>query len=383
MQPRRIAAICAAGSVLLASACAGVGTQETILVTSTQWVAADEDQTAAEEPSEAQATSSQRTFSGDVPAPEGVAGAGWAKEYEWVLDHPSDYPVSSAATYTPNGTYEYALVEATGGGAPELLLAVGGTDTSPVIAFTIGPDGKARATKDVLVMGAPGNGPGRLAVWASAKGQGLYQITTSAGAPTAASDLFTIDGAKLRSAGASEVFDNGGYLPDHQLIEWLPVADRAALRNRELTVMSPANAAGSRTAEPSTAAADQDPNDTSTFTGNVVRKTGDEIMSPKGYGMPNGQDGDSEYFILQLDSPRTVTAIHAPDTMTETISEISLGYREYKNGAVSLTSGLEWEQYVGERIEITVGYDDRNFPTDTTMPIGMMRATPPDVKVLG
>lgn len=65
-----------------------------------------------------------------------------------------------------------------------------------------------------------------------------------------------------------------------------------------------------------------------------------------------------------------------------TIAEISLGYREYKSGAVSLTSGLEWEEYVGERIEITVGYDDRNFPTDTTMPLGMMRANPSDVKVL-
>ena len=55
------------------------------------------------------------------------AAAAWKREYEYVLEHPDDYPVNSAAQYTPGGASKYAIVEATGGGTPELLSTVPAT----------------------------------------------------------------------------------------------------------------------------------------------------------------------------------------------------------------------------------------------------------------
>ena len=89
-------------------------------------------------------------------------------------------------------------MEATGGGTPELLLAFDGSDTTPVIVFTIGEDGKVRASTDMLVMGAPGNGGGRLAVWASASGNGVYQISGSSMGKELTSERFTLDGTSPR-----------------------------------------------------------------------------------------------------------------------------------------------------------------------------------------
>ena len=184
MRFRRAFALVAAGSVGVVSGCAGGGEPETVVVTSTQWVDPETGEaTDTEEPA-----APERDAGSERPS----LGTDWQSEYEWVLSHPGDYAVNSAAQYTPDGTYEYALVEATGGGTPELLLAVGGSDTTPVIVFTIGEDGKARASTDVLVMGAPGNGGGRLAVWASAGGRGVYQISGSSLGKESVSELFAL-----------------------------------------------------------------------------------------------------------------------------------------------------------------------------------------------
>ena len=263
MMLRRVVALGVVGSVGLVSGCAGGGERETVVVTSTQWV--DPDSGAVAEPD-----------AGETKA-EGEAenAADWRTEYEWVLSHPGNYPVNAAAQYTPDGTYEYALVEATGGGTPELLLAVGGSDTTPVIVFTIGDDGKARASTDVLMMGAPGNGGGRLAVRASASGRGVYQISGSSLGKESVSELFALNGTSL-SGGTKENFPSDGLLPDHQLIDWIPVSNLQPLHDGNLTVLPPSGESVSG-GDSQTA-----PSNQIEFVGNVVRKTGEELMAPRG-----------------------------------------------------------------------------------------------------
>lgn len=358
MRFRRALALVVVGSVWVVSGCAGGGERETVVVTSTQWV--DPDSGAVAEPD-----------AGETKA-EGEAenAADWRTEYEWVLSHPGNYPVNAAAQYTPDGTYEYALVEATGGGTPELLLAVGGSDTTPVIVFTIGDDGKARASTDVLMMGAPGNGGGRLAVRASASGRGVYQISGSSLGKESVSELFALNGTSL-SGGTKENFPSDGLLPDHQLIDWIPVSNLQPLHDGNLTVLPPSGESASR-GEPQTASSHQ-----IEFVGNVVRKTGEELMAPRGLDMPNGQDPQSEYFLLWLDQPMSVTGFVGGGTDTKEIQYVALGSRElWPRGPEE--KNIEWEGRVGERIRILKNKDAIGFPSDTSMPLGALWISPED-----
>jgi len=348
MHIRRALALAVIGSVGVVSGCAGGGERETVVVTSTQWVDPDSGEVVAE-------------AQGDGGADGAGQASDWQDEYEWVLAHPGDYPVNSAAQYTPDGTYEYALVEATGGGTPELLLAVGGSDASPVIVFTVGKDGKAHASQDVLMMGAPNNGPGRLAVFASSAGSGVYQIGGSAGSREWDSELFTLESTSLRG-GVRETFPRDSHLPDHQLIEWIPVSDTRPLHDGTLTVLNVSGARAGASETPAGAGQVE-------FVGNVVRKTGEELMAPRGLGMPNGQDPQSEYFLLWLDQPMSVTGKKDISTETKQIEYVTLGSREYWPSGPRETHA-EWEQYVGKRMRFVKDKDDVYFPSDTTMPLG-------------
>lgn len=133
MHARRAIALGMVGTALLTAGCGGGdapdAAQDTAWFTS---VKAEGSET----------SSTAETTEPSAGRPEDT-GAAWKREYEWVLEHPDDYPVNSAAQYTPGGASKYAIVEATGGGTPELLLAVGQGHTNPVIVFAIGPDGKA------------------------------------------------------------------------------------------------------------------------------------------------------------------------------------------------------------------------------------------------
>lgn len=355
MHIRRALALAVIGSVGVVSGCAGGGERETVVVTSTQWVDPDSGEVVAE-------------AQGDGGADGAGQASDWQDEYEWVLAHPGDYPVNSAAQYTPDGTYEYALVEATGGGTPELLLAVGGSDVSPVIVFTVGEDGKAHASQDVLMMGAPNNGPGRLAVFASSAGSGVYQIGGSAGSREWGSELFTLEGTSLRG-GVRETFARDSHLLDHQIIEWSPVSDAQPLHDGNLTVRNfdgPAAAPAAAQDTGLSAGAGQ-----VEFVGNVVRKTGEELMSSRGLGMPNGQDPQSEYFLLWLDEPVTVTGQKNISTETKEIQYIALGSRElWPHGPQE--RNIEWESRVGQRIKLVKDQANIAFPSDTSMPLGAL-----------
>ncbi|WP_157034546.1 hypothetical protein [Corynebacterium jeddahense] len=322
-----------------------MGGRETVHVTSTQWVDPD---------------------TGEVvehAEPEAADDSSWQSEFEWVLNHPGDYPVNSAAQYTPDGTYEYALVEANGGGTPELLLAVSSGHTQPVIVFTIGDDGKAHASPEVLIMGTPGNGAAREGVAASASGNGIYQISGSAGSREHLSRHFVLDGASLSKA-SEETFNITQGLPDHQNIEWTPTGDKSALTAGVPVGSGSGSASGSDGASGELQAGQVE------FTGTVRGYTGEELMAPLGYGMPNGEDPNSVYYVLDLDSPLMVRGRTAPGYKTEEVKRFRLGHDEIGARGHSYQDGLEWAQYVDKRVRIVVDEGDVNFPTDTSMPLG-------------
>lgn len=342
------------------------------MVTSTQWVDADTGEAAdAEEPAAPE---------GDAGSEGPSVGAGWQSEYEWVINHPSDYPVNSAAQYTPDGTYEYALVEATGGGTPELLLAVGGSDTSPVIVFTIGDDGKARASTDVLVMGAPGNGGGRLAVWASEGDNGVYQISGSSLGKESVSELFTLSGTSL-SGGAKESFPSDSHLTDHLLIDWIPVSNPQPLHDGNLTVLPPSgeSARGSATAAENGPAV-VDANGNAVFTGNVEAWSTEQARN--GRPAPNDEDPDNVYYVLVFDSPVSVTANKAGSQVAQESPFARLGSVQYtKYGTIDYTNG--WDQYVGKRVRLHVPAGDFGYSSDASLPFGsQLGLSPSDIEVL-
>lgn len=333
------------------------------MVTSTQWVDPDSGSVVSDG---AEAASD----GGEDLGPS--AAVDWQREYEWVLAHPGDYPVNSAAQYTPDGTYQYALVEATGGGTPELLLAVGGSDTSPVIVFTIGEDGKARASTDVLVMGAPGNGGGRLAVWASASGNGVYQISGSSMGRQSTSERFTLDGTSLQG-GAQESFPSDGQLTDHQLIDWTPVSNTQPLYDGNFAVLPPASASVSRGADDTNSSAGPeepvavDSNGDLILTGNVEAWSTEKAR--QGRPTPANESPDNLYYVLVFDSPVSITANKAGSQVAQESPFARLGSLRYSQyGTFDDTNG--WNQYVGHRVRLRVPPNKFWYSSDVSLPFG-------------
>ena len=153
------------------------------------------------------------------------------------------------------------------------------------------------------------------------------------------------------------------------LIDWIPVSNLQPLHDGNLTVLPPSGESVSG-GDSQTA-----PSNQIEFVGNVVRKTGEELMAPRGLDMPNGQDPQSEYFLLWLDQPMTVTGFVGGGTDTKEIQYVALGSRElWPRGPEE--KNIEWEGRVGERIRILKDKDDIGFPSDTSMPLGALWISP-------
>lgn len=360
MHAQRAIALGMVAAALLAAGCGGGApdaAQDTARFTSVQAVG-------SETSSAPQATEP----SADRPADTGAA---WKREYEWVLEHPDDYPVNSAAQYTPGGASKYAIVEATGGGTPELLLAVGQGHTNPVIVFTIGPDGKAVASTDVLILGTPGDGAARETVWAAEDGNGLYQISGSSRSSQALSRHFVLDGTSLSKTGERDI-NKDAPGPEYLGIDWVDIYNRQPLTEGTLTVAplgaaaDTAGAGSSLTAGPGQVQ----------LTGTVRAVTGAELQAGSGRGMPNGEDPQSVYYVLWFDSPQDVTGKKLTEYVTNRQEYAALGMRETMASGRTHTEGLEWADRVGQRVTLTVDQDGLWYPTDAGMPLGAVRVGP-------
>ncbi|WP_394288366.1 hypothetical protein [Corynebacterium variabile] len=104
-----------------------------------------------------------------------------------------------------------------------------------------------------------------------------------------------------------------------------------------------------------------------TLTGNVVETTAGELMD--GGRTPNGEPASDRYIVLQLSSPQQVTARKSggPGTMDKTVSQISLAT---PSGSLS---SIDWDSYVGRQVTVTTTPDGLWFPSDTGLPLGMVR----------
>ena len=298
----------------------------------------------------------------------------WVEVYREILANPGDHPVNPAARYSPTGQYSYALVEANSGGNPELLLAVEAEEFSPVIVFTTdgAEKGKATASTDNLIFGASSVGGARIRLESSASGTGIYQIDSQSTSPKATSQKYTLEGTKLVKSGSPEEMDVMGQLPDHQLIEWTPSDDTAALR---------AGLEGSIGSEPEDAAKSDKPEasesngDDFVFTGVVRAWSTTEAL--RGAPTPNRDDPNNIYYVLVFDEPLEITAFKPGSDYTQVNEFISLGEKDPYND-----DSAEWEPYVGKRVKLTVPRKQAHYSSDTSIPLGALNVTPSKVELV-
>lgn len=305
------------------------------------------------------------------PSQDDDVAAAAKDAYFKVLENPSVYPVHNAEDYELDGKFRYALVEATGDEIPELLLQVGGKEYSPVIVFAYKEStNEAKQIQEVLIRGASGAGGHRLQVWASRSGNGLYQIENHSIQPEALSTLFVVNTMALVAASPEENFDINYPLEDHHPVVWFASDDPEG--------MEIVQGVGGTAEEPDistnvTKSSEVTPDDGNyRFTGKVVVKTNEELMG--GGEMPNNEPRDNEHIVLVLDTPVEVTAqsyAGPRSSQTAVMTEISLpGGYEY--GSIS---GNPWASYIGQRITITSSPDQLKYPSDTSMPLGVVRVT--------
>lgn len=328
-----------------------------MIVTATEWVDPDSGEVVT-------------TEVGTPSAPKGDT-ADWPAEYAKVLDDPAAYnfnvpsPGRDEVDHVPDGDYFYALVEANGGGAPELLLSSMSSDEhanhfARVLVFST-DGGSLQTSSESVIYGAAGAGGSRAGVQASQLGRGLFQAHWVSGTGDGSTVWHDVDGATLSSPTEPEEMNVQSPRPGHLNVDWQPTDDRAALDAGELTVSMPEMRSPAPVDEPDVV-----------IEGTVVAKTGTELID----SMPNGEDPDSEYFLLQLDEPREFTDYyHATSVYTRDAEYVSLGRREISARGNERLEGLEWEQLAGERVRLTVPAENVHFPTDTSMPPKALRVS--------
>ena len=346
---------------LFLASCSTAG--ETVVVTATEWVDPDSGEVV---------TTEIGAPSAPEDATEENSGATeWPAEYAKVLDDPEAYnfnvpsPGRDEVDHVPDGEYFYALVEANGGGAPELLLSSMSSDEhsnhfARVLVFST-DGGSLETSSDSLIYGAAGAGGSRAGVEASQLGRGLFQAHWVSGTGDGSTVWHDVDGAALSSPTEPEEMNVQYPRPGHLAVNWHPTQDRAALDAGELTVSLPEMRGLAPVDEPDVV-----------IEGTVVAKTGAELID----SMPNGEDPASEYFLLQLDAPREFTDHHhATSVYTREAEYVSLGRREISARGHERLDGLEWERLQGERVRLTVAPEHVHFPTDTSMPTGALRVS--------
>lgn len=258
-----------------------------------------------------------------------------------VLLNPPTMAESRESRFHPTGAYSYAFVEATGDDSPYMLLRIEGEEFSRVLVYTLDDSGAPVAASGYLIDGAAGVGGSRARVLASASGAGVYQIDYQSVRPEGTSALYRLEGDSLVK-GPSMTVEALSTPPDHVEIDWRPVTGRAR----------------------------PDSQNTTTFTGTVREKSTSEVM--KGLPVPNGEPESNRYYVLELDAPMTITGRSSGGGfLTRTITDAALGLRdEYSDNSA------RWVPLVESRVSITADNSDLWFPSDTGLPLGMLRISP-------
>lgn len=292
-------------------------------------------------------------------APLEDPSANAVEEYAQILANPSIYPFTEISRFVPTGTYSYALVEATSDSVPELLLRVDSQEFAPILVFSYDENTQSAVQAGgVLIDGAASAGGSRVKVRASNSGAGIHQLDWYSIQPVGESTLYGIQGNSLTQIADPEDFMVGELLPDHHEITWIDANDPSGLS----TVQS----GGSSIQQAVPTPVQQPASNLHYFSGVVTMQTAGELM--RGERTPNGEPATDLYLVLALDAPIEITARNAAtDPQTRTISEVSLGRYIPANG------DNEWIGYLDTHVEITATTDQVWFPTDTGLPLGMLR----------
>ncbi|MHA2789542.1 hypothetical protein ACXZ66_10400 [Corynebacterium sp. S7] len=280
-----------------------------------------------------------------------------SQAYAKVLANPSAYPVNPAAEHEPDGTYSYAVVEATGDSTPELLVKVNGKEFTPVMVFSIDQStGEVIHSPHVLIAGAQSAGGGRQDVAGSLSGTGIHELSWQSISPTAKNTFYQVQGDLLVPT-ATDTFALETGLPDHAPLTWFDTNDPS-----QLGFIQNASPTLGQAAQPETTTA---PAGEYVFSGTVINQTTSEAMN--GRRAPNGEADVPGYIQLVLDAPQEVTAVKAGGMHTESVQKIRLAVPNDPSG-----SPINWEQYVGQHITVATSQQNLGYPSDTSIPLGML-----------
>lgn len=292
-------------------------------------------------------------------APPEDPSANALEEYAQILANPSIYPLTEISQFVPTGTYAYTLVEATSDSIPKLLLRADSHEFAPILVFTYDENTQsATQAGGVLIDGVASAGGSRVKVRASNSGAGIYQLNWYSIQPVGESSLYGIQGNSLTQIADPEDFMVRELLPDHHEITWVDSNDPSGL--------STVQTGGANIQQAAPTPVQQPASNLHYFSGVVTMQTAGELM--RGERTPNGEPATDLYLVLVLDSPIEITARNAAtDPQTRTISEVSLGRYIPADG------DNDWIGYLDTHVEITATTDQVWFPTDTGLPLGMLR----------
>ena len=327
-------------------------------------------------------TSPQEPTMGEVPLPEGPAGAAYldcinkADTIEYSIDGP-----------VPTGQYRYAFAQiSTTESAPALLLdqiCMQGLEYIRVFQY-VEATGEVLMAQEPLMQGVAGGGGFRGSVAKLTQNVGVSQTSASAGTGETEINVTTFENGQFVQAHAwsGRV---GDVMPDvftGEEIVWADISQAGAAGQGS------ADAAAQSAAAPASANSDQAaaglppadtmvPADTQLPTdGNRVVLTGtintfDYAQTIELQGMPdyNSSDPSRTYRIIVLDQPQNLTGLNIDDEYDERqVKIISVDYADIPM------------EYDGTHITFSVSSDTLYWASDTSMPLDAPRTD--DVHIL-
>lgn len=272
-----------------------------------------------------------------------------------ILDSLGPYESSYKDRFEPDGTYSYAIVEASGDNEPDMVVKVNAPEFSRVYLATA-PAGETPVLSTAyLVHGAASAGGSRSWVSGSRSGQGLWETSGQSVDPMSTSKLYAPEGTNLVPTGKE--IETRGMGEDQYEIAWIDSTDRSVLASLGA---DRAPTSGAAVAPAGTQ-----------YTGTVLALSTAEVM--EGRPAPNGESLSNVYYVLQLDSPTDITARQAGGpSETRVKDQLSLGeISEY------LDDSAQWAPYVGKRVTLTVDPETLWWQSDPSLPLGRPRAREP------
>lgn len=258
--------------------------------------------------------------------------------YRDALSNPGQFEVNDAARYTPDGSYSYAVVEATGDDSPDLLLRVNSAEFSPVILLTSNGSQVVGST-EVLLDGAASDSTS-ISVHADRKGRGVFENTWKNGDPTdesytqGTSSLWALSGTQLEPVQTAHLTEQTDPNPDVLPVVWYDADDFTGVSKIEDdSVMLPSGPA-------------KDIGDNRrVFRGTLVEKRSSD------FPYPENDLEEVTYWILELDRPfltygQPPMGVYTPHYKPTTA--IELANSSLNDSSVS--------QYASKRVAVTLRF---------------------------